>query len=102
RYAQDGRTKGVTLAARFEINDAQAAIKSAAAGDGVTIALSYMVDEELKAGRLVPVLAEFWPDPAPVNLVYPAGRAPPAKLRAFVDFAAPEFKVRLASVVGAP
>lgn len=102
RYAQNGRSKGVTLAARFEINDAQAAIKSAAAGDGVTIALSYMVDKELKAGRLVPVLADFWPEPAPVSLVYPAGRAAPAKLRAFVDFAAPRFKARLAGVVGAP
>ena len=83
------------LSPTLEINDAVAAIAAAEAGDGITIALSYMVAEAIAAGTLVPVLDTFTPSAVPVHLVYPQTTIVAPKVRAFVDFAAPRLKKRL-------
>lgn len=87
----------VEVPARLTVNSADAAIGSAVAGRGITCALSYQVEAELRAGTLVEVLAEFAPPPVPVHLVYPAGSVLAAKVRAFVDFALPRLRKALAS-----
>lgn len=92
----DGRSgHSVSLSPRLEINDAVAAIAAAEAGDGITVALSYMVAEKISERRLVPVLDPFTPPAVPVSLVYPQNRLISAKVRAFVDFAAPRLRARL-------
>lgn len=89
----DGQKPGsVSLNPRFEINDAIAAIRAAEMGHGITIALSYMVGDQVREGRLVPVLDSFTLPPQPVHLVYPDARLVAPKLRAFIDFAAPRLK----------
>jgi DNA-binding transcriptional LysR family regulator len=89
----DGKTSAhVALQPRFELNDAPAAIAAAEAGDGITIALSYMVAERIAEGRLTPVLGRYTPPPVPVQLVYPASRLLAPKVRAFVDFAGSRLK----------
>jgi hypothetical protein len=48
---------------------------------------------------LVTVLSSFEPATSPVSLVY-VGQGPlPLKIRAFVDFAAPRLKARVAEVL---
>ena len=74
---------------RLEINDAAFALAAAENGDGITIALSYMVAEQIRKGRLVPVLEKFTPPPVPVQIVYPQARILAPNIRAFVDFATP-------------
>lgn len=92
----DGRSgKSVSFMPRFEINDAVTAIAAAEAGDGITIALSYMVAEQIRQGRLVPVLEDLTPPSVPVHLVFPQSRLLAPKLRAFVDFAVPRLKQSL-------
>ena len=87
---QDGERSGsVSLQPRFEINDAVAALQAAERGYGITIALSYMVVEQIRAGTLVPVLDAWTPPPQPVHVVYPQARLVAPKIRAFLDFAAP-------------
>lgn len=89
----DGATSGqVALEPRFEINDAMVAIDAAEAGDGITIALSYVVAERIAAGRLVPVLGRYVPPPVPVQLVYAQARLVAPKIGAFVEFAAPRLQ----------
>lgn len=89
----DGRSgKAVSFMPRFEINDAVAAIAAAESGRGITVALSYMVAERIREGRLMVVLDELSPPPAPVHVVVPQARLMAPKLRAFVDFAAPRLK----------
>lgn len=93
---QDGRSgKAVAFMPRLEINDAVSAIAAAEAGEGISVALSYMVAERIRDGRLVPVLTDVTPPPAPVHLVFPQSRQLTPKLRAFVDFAAPRLKREL-------
>jgi DNA-binding transcriptional LysR family regulator len=91
--AQGMRTHSLNPA--YEINDALAAINAAELGHGITVALSYMVHDAIKAGKLVPILETSEPPPAPVHLVHPQSRLVAPKVRAFIDFAAPKLKQTL-------
>ncbi|MFZ1414822.1 MAG: LysR family transcriptional regulator [Defluviicoccus sp.] len=97
RFAEDGRSAAVSITPRLEVNDASAAISGAERGDGITIALSYIVARAIAEGRLTTVLERFAPPAVPVHLVYPQGRTVAAKVRAFLDFAAPRLKQALAA-----
>lgn len=95
RFLDGKRANSISLAPRFEINDAVASIAAAEMGDGITVALSYMVADQIRDGRLAPVLDSFTPPTVPVNLVYPQSRLISPKLRAFIDFAAPSLRATL-------
>jgi DNA-binding transcriptional LysR family regulator len=99
RFVENGRFTRVAVAPRLEINDAPAAIEAAERGEGIVNALSYQVARAIRAGRLAPVLRNFAPPSVPVSLVYPQSRLVAAKLRAFVDFAAPRLAKALADLV---
>jgi DNA-binding transcriptional LysR family regulator len=58
--------------------------------------LSYQIAASIRAGRLSIILDQFEPPPWPVSLVYTGQGLVPLKLRAFLDFAAPRLKARLA------
>jgi DNA-binding transcriptional LysR family regulator len=96
RHVQDGRPAAIAVAPRLQVNDALAAIMAAERGEGITTALTYMVAPQLRAGTLVSVLDKLAPPPVPVQLVYPQSRLLAAKVRAFVDFAAPRLARLLA------
>lgn len=102
RFAGKQGTESVALSPRFEVNDAVAAITAAEAGDGITIALSYMVAERIRAGRLATVLEEFAPGEIPVQLVHPHTRLIAPSVRAFGDFMAPRLRDALAAVALEP
>lgn len=86
-----------TLRSRLAVNSAEAAIDAAIAGLGVTRVLSYQVAAALREGTLVPALEGYESAPSPVSLVHAGGRLLPLKLRAFLDFAAPRLRERLAA-----
>jgi DNA-binding transcriptional LysR family regulator len=88
----------VPVRSRLIVNTAEAAIDAASAGLGVTRVLSYQAEAALRAGTLRRVLRRFEPAPMPVSLVHAAQGRLPLKLRAFLDFAAPRLKARLARV----
>jgi DNA-binding transcriptional LysR family regulator len=48
--------------------------------------LDFTVDDDLRSGRLVEVLADFGPPPQAVSVVYPSNRHTSTKVRTFVDF----------------
>lgn len=89
RHHDGARSVGTTLTPAFEINDALAALQAAERGHGIAPALSYMVHEKVRQGRLVEVPAAGSQPDLPVQIVYPQSRLVASKLRAFVDFAAP-------------
>lgn len=95
RFLNGQKQGSVNLSPVFEINDAAAAIQAAEEGHGVTVALSYMVSDQLRNGELVSILDAFMLPPQPVHLVYPQARLVAPKVRAFIDFAAPRLKASL-------
>jgi DNA-binding transcriptional LysR family regulator len=89
-------TVSVAIRSRLTVNTAEAAIDAAVAAVGVTRVLSYQVASALRAGALALALRKFEPAPWPVSLVHAGQGLLPLKLRAFLDFAAPRLKARLA------
>ena len=83
-----GQRAAVTPDEWLVVNDNATKVAAAVAGQGLARALAYQVFDEVNDGRLVLLLTEYEPPPVPVHLVYPAGRAASAKVRAFVQFAA--------------
>lgn len=98
QFRDDKRMTSVAIAPRLEVNDAAAAIACAVLGEGVTRAFTYMVAPLLAEGRLRLILDAFAPPPVSVQIVYPQSRLVAAKLRAFIDFAAPRLSRALAEV----
>jgi DNA-binding transcriptional LysR family regulator len=86
----------VPVRSRLIVNTAEAAIDAAIAGVGVTRVLSYQAEAALRAGVLLRMLRRFEPAPMPISLVHAGQGRLPLKLRAFLDFAAPRLKARLA------
>jgi DNA-binding transcriptional LysR family regulator len=97
-YVGKSRASRIALQPRIEINDGVAAIEVAEAGEGITIAMSYMVAKQIREGRLLPVLLPLCPPPVPVHLVYAESRLVAPKVRAFVDYAAPKLRAALQEV----
>lgn len=87
----------VRVRSRMVINTAEAALDAAIHGVGITRLLSYQVAEAVRTKKLVVVLRKFEPPPLPVSLVYVRERRVSGKLRAFLDFAAPRLRKRIAA-----
>lgn len=71
---------------RFVSNQVSTSIGACVDGLGFGLFLSYQVEAEIRAGRLVPVLEAYEPEVLPVSLVYPGGRLVSLKLRAMIDW----------------
>jgi len=71
---------------RFLSNNGQALRTAALAGFGIIMQPKVLLSEDVKAGRLVEVLKDFWPTPLPMHLVYQRDRQAVPKLTTFVKF----------------
>lgn len=97
-FTDAGAERALPIHARLVVNTAEAAIDAAIAAVGLTRVYSYQVDAAVKAGALTIVLKKFEPAPAPISLLYNGQRLLPQKLRAFLDYAAPRLRARLAAL----
>jgi DNA-binding transcriptional LysR family regulator len=88
RFRAGRRERVVRLTPRLTVNEIEAALVAVRAGHGITRVLSYQVAEEVAAGTLVRLLRHYEPPPLPVGLVT-AAADPPARVRAFLEHAAP-------------
>jgi DNA-binding transcriptional LysR family regulator len=91
-----GSVTAVSIRSRLMVDAAEAAVDAALAGTGIVRLFSYHVADAVQDGRLKVLLEAFEPPPIPVNIVYLGGGLQPLKVRAFLDFAAPRLKARLA------
>lgn len=93
--------ENVAIRPRLVVSTAEAAIDAARAGFGLTRVLSYQAAEDVARGSLRRVLPGYEGDEVPIHLVYPGGRHPPPKLRAFLDFTTPRLRRRCAAITRA-
>lgn len=88
RFRRGNRQSFPRLAPRLSVNDVEAALTAARQGFGIASALSYQIADDLAAGTLRRILAD-WELPAlPVQIVSPSLRHRPARVRAFLEHAA--------------
>jgi DNA-binding transcriptional LysR family regulator len=83
----DGSQRSVTVRGSFQANSGIALAAAATAGLGITATTSFIVQRELAAGTLVPVLADYPLRARDLYAVYPHNRHLSPKVRAFIDFA---------------
>ena len=82
------KTYSVPVAGTVQMNNSLALREALLGGAGITRTPTFVVGEDLKAGRLVPLLTDYETLQISVYLVYPQRRHLSPKVRAFVDFLA--------------
>ncbi|RZI59854.1 MAG: LysR family transcriptional regulator [Zymomonas sp.] len=73
---------------RLRLNDADTVRAAVLAGLGIGHDTTALFAADLDAGRVTRILADFAPDPVPIQVVYANGRNAPRRLRVFADFLA--------------
>lgn len=86
-----GEQKTIQIKGLLETNDGQIVRAAALDGMGILIQPSYIVYDDIVAGRLVPVLEDWDLPHLTINLAYPSRKYLSAKVRAFIDFMAGHF-----------
>lgn len=77
------------------LNDGESLASAALGGLGIIQAPSYLVSEDIAAGRLQAVLADYTDERGSVSLVWPPMSARAPKVRAFIDFMAERVSQKL-------
>ncbi|MBC9033781.1 LysR family transcriptional regulator [Sphingomonas sp. JC676] len=91
-YHVDGVPLVATPRARLIVTTAASNRIAALGGVGIARVFDFQLREEFPTGALVPVLTEYDGAPRPVHLVYSRQGLLPLKVRAFIDFAAPQLR----------
>lgn len=96
-FQRDGMASQVLIRPRLRANTAEAVIEAAIDGLGIARTMSYPIVQAVAAGTLRIILPGHEPPAVPISLVYPSQRLLPLKLRAFLDFATPRLRARVAA-----
>lgn len=91
RFAKGEDTEVVSVQGLLESNDGQVLRAAALDGLGVLVQPSYIVYDDIVAGRLVPILNDWDLPRLQVNLAYPSRKHLSVKVRSFIDFMVDEF-----------
>src|SRR6478609_9049409 len=91
RFTREGETTILPVRGLLESNDGQVLRAAALDGLGILVQPTYIVYEDIVAGRLVPVLDDWDLPRLTVNLAYPSRKHLGAKVRTFIDFMADHF-----------
>jgi DNA-binding transcriptional LysR family regulator len=84
----------------LDADDGDVLTRWAVDGRGIVMKPVWEVGDELRNGRLRPVLPDFPPDPVTLAILYPHRRLLPAKVRAFADFLIERVPPTLAQLTG--
>lgn len=87
-----GEERQVRVGGRLTVNNGEALMRAAEAGIGIAQVPSFMLGDALAKGRLVEILTNRAPQVLGVYALYPQGRYPQPKLRAFIDYLADHFR----------
>ena len=89
--SKDGREHTVRVSGPLHSNNGDLLAAAAVAGVGIVYEPEFILAPDLKAGRLLPILASYSAPLGPIYAVYPSRRYLTAKVSAFVDFLAQRF-----------
>jgi DNA-binding transcriptional LysR family regulator len=92
RFSRADEHRTVSVKGLLESNDGQILRAAALDGMGILIQPSYIVYDDVVAGRLVPMLDDWDLPRLTINLAYPSRKHLSAKVRTFIDFMAAHFK----------
>lgn len=86
RLRRDGAVQTFRIAPALDSNDGQVICRAALAGFGIVIQPLYIVQSDILAGRLIPILMDWELPLLTMNIAYQNRVRMPAKIRVFTDF----------------
>lgn len=86
RFTLKGHSISKVMGGGLIANEGEAIKNAAVLGAGVAQLPSYMVIEELEAGKLVPLMRRLWPIQQPYHILYLDRRLVSKRIRIFIDF----------------
>ncbi|MEN8132476.1 MAG: LysR family transcriptional regulator [Pseudomonadota bacterium] len=84
-FNHNGQQQTVHMMSTTRTNNINAALAFALSGDGITAMSAYLIEEDIKAGRLVQLLTEYETGEVGIFAVYPDRHHIPAKVRLFIN-----------------
>lgn len=91
KFVRGNENQTVQVQGLLESNDGQVLRAAALSGLGILVQPSYIVYDDIVAGRLVPLLRDWDLARLQINIAYPSRKHLSAKVRSFIDFMAEEF-----------
>jgi DNA-binding transcriptional LysR family regulator len=91
-FARGGVVHSLSISGNLSVNNIDALRRAALLGQGLIFLPTFDVAEDIEAGRLVQLLAEFSGPEQPINAIYPHREFMPSKVRSFIDAAIQEFQ----------
>ncbi|HEV2548273.1 MAG TPA: LysR substrate-binding domain-containing protein [Stellaceae bacterium] len=93
-FSRAGAVTSLAVEGRVQVASTEGVMACVKAGLGIAVVSQWMCRAELARGELKAILPDYELDPVEVHALYPAGRRPSAKVRAFSDY--------LAAAIGEP
>ena len=90
-FRKGQRTWSIPVSGSLSANNGDVLLAAAVAGTGLVLVPTFMVEQQLRSGALLPVLASYAESDFGIFAVYPHRRHVSAKVRAFVDYFAERF-----------
>lgn len=85
KYRNNRQAGAVTVAPRLHSTSSEALRVAALEGAGISLLPTFLVGDDLRAGRLQPLLTRWNFGALGIHALYPQRRYHPARLRAFID-----------------
>lgn len=90
-FAKNGVRVQKSLRGHIALDDENSYVTAAESGLGVAQIPAFVLKEAMERGSLELVLGDWFPEPAPLHVVYPENRHLSSKIRVFVDWVAELF-----------
>jgi DNA-binding transcriptional LysR family regulator len=91
RFAGPDGEQSVAVEGNLQANSDNSLRLAAVHGQGLALAPSFLLIDEIKSGRLVPILTEFLQTEHAINAIYPHRHHLSAKVRSFIDLLVKHF-----------
>lgn len=91
RFTRGQETESLTVKGLLESTDGQVLRAAALDGMGILFQPTYILYDDIVAGRLIPLLEDWDLPRLTVNLAFPSRKHLSAKVRTFIDFLVSEF-----------
>ncbi|WP_227103577.1 LysR family transcriptional regulator [Chromobacterium rhizoryzae] len=85
-YREHGQRRALRLERAQQSNDGEVIRRWALQGQGFAYKSLLDIADDLRQGRLLTVLDEYFTDSAPLHLLYPGQRGQPLRIRRLIDF----------------
>jgi LysR family transcriptional regulator for bpeEF and oprC len=90
-FAKNGVRIQASLRGHIALDDENSYVAAAEAGLGIAQIPAFVLKEAMERGSLELLLGDWFPEPAPLHVVYPQNRHLSNKIRVFVDWVAELF-----------